>query len=78
MKVWLIVAIVAGLFVLGGLAVVQALDKPVADSSETSTTSPSYSCGASGGSCNGGCTAENNCGMAGCRAATGGSCGCGR
>ncbi|MCA9487738.1 MAG: hypothetical protein KC516_02140 [Nanoarchaeota archaeon] len=26
----------------------------------------------------GGCTANNNCGLAGCQAAAGGSCGCGR
>ena len=79
MKVWMIVAIVAGLFVIGGLAVVQALDKPVDTTEEDITTSQTgtYSCGSSG-SCGGGCTAESNCGYAGCGASTGGSCGCGK
>lgn len=77
MKVWMVVAIIAGLLILGGVAVVQALDKPVADDSVKSsqTSSPSYSCG---GGCGGGCTAEASCGAASCGAKTTGSCGCSR
>ena len=84
MKTWILVAIVAGLFVLGGVAIVQAHNSQVTDQ-ETTQTAPTgtYSCAGYGsGSCNGGCTAENNCGMAECGAVSGtagtGSCGCGR
>jgi hypothetical protein len=83
MKAWLLVTIVAGLLILGGLTVVQALDnsnnqeKPITN---TGTSSGTYSCPyAESGTCGGGCTAGNNCGYSGCAAASGsGSCGCGR
>lgn len=79
MKAWLLVTIVTGLLILGGLTVVQALDN--SNSQEKTTSSEinpgTYSCGNSG-TCNGGCTAKNNCGYSGCAAVSGsGSCGCG-
>jgi hypothetical protein len=87
MKTWLLVAIVTGLLVLGGFAVVQALDTgsqetmPAETNSETSAYSSGYSCGNSGqnsGSCGGGCSAGSNCGYEGCGAVKeSGSCGCG-
>lgn len=83
MKAWLLVTIVAGLLILGGLTLVQALDNSDNQgktTTNTGTSSGTYSCqGYGSGNCNGGCTAENNCGYAGCAAASGsGSCGCGR
>ena len=76
MKILLVVAIVAGLLILGGMAVVQALDKPV-EVETTQIAAPSYSCGGSA-SYDRGCTAGSNCGSSGCGATNGGSCGCGK
>lgn len=68
MNIWVIAAIVVGLLVIAGIAVVSMTGYASADKI------------ASGGckSCNGKCTAESNCGQAGCGAASGGACTCGK
>lgn len=76
MKAWLIVTVITGLLVLGGLAVVQALDKQADQETDTSTNSEYATCGSP--NCNGGCTEQNNCGISTCGAVSGRSCGCGR
>jgi uncharacterized low-complexity protein len=70
MKTWLIVAMIAGLFIFAGIAVVKAVsnDAPI-QQEKVSTCS----------SCGNSCTAENNCGLATCGAVSKtGSCGCGK
>jgi len=64
MNLWIIAAIVVGLLLVAGIAMA------------TFTTADKV---AESGckSCNGKCTAENNCGLATCGAVNGGKCGCG-
>lgn len=66
MNMWIIAGIVV-LLVFGGVAVVNAFT----DTEQELDTASCTSCGNS-------CTAEINCGLAGCGAVSGGSCGCGR
>lgn len=67
MKYWIIaslalILIVAGVFGVNAYRI---------DASDTQT---SIGCG----SCNGGCTGDNNCGLSSCGAANGGECTCGK
>lgn len=68
MNTWVIVGILFGLFVIGGIAAVNAL------SPSEDTEKPITSCA----SCGGKCSAGNNCGLATCGATQGGTCGCGK
>jgi len=65
MNMWIIVGLVAGLLLVGGVAVVNA-----GDSSEQVGQIECSTCENS-------CSAESNCGLATCGAVSGGSCGCG-
>ena len=67
MKIGLIAIVTIAVLLLGTFSVM-ALTKP------STITKTSSGCG----SCNGSCTAEKNCGLAGCEATTGGSCTCGK
>jgi len=67
MNTWIMVGILVGLFVVGGIAAVNAL-------SPSEDAKPITSCS----SCGGKCTAENNCGLATCGATQGKTCGCGK
>ena len=72
MNTWIISAIVAGLLILAGVAVVSTVDaQPEAPSDTIIEASECTSCGNS-------CSLESNCGLASCGAVSGGSCGCGR
>ena len=74
MNIWIIGAIIVGVILLGGIAIIANTQITKADSIEGN------SCGYSSGSgCPyaGKCNAETNCGLAGCGAAQTGSCGCG-
>ena len=65
------------LMIFAALGLLAVAGFVVADSfggEETEEVLPT--CGSS--SCDGGCTAESNCGVASCGAVSGGSCGCGR
>jgi len=75
MKTWIIASIIMGLLVIGGIAVVQAVtDKPV-ETTKTQEATGSPTCTG----CGGGCTAQKNCGLSTCGAASGtGTCGCGK
>jgi len=63
--------VLSSTFLISG-AIAQAEEGP----SETKTYGAGSSCGS--GSCSGSCTAEDNCGVAGCGAVSGGGCGCGK
>jgi len=65
MKIWIIASMLVVL-AIGGFFAVNALQD---DTTKTPTTT---GCG----KCNGSCTAENNCGLAGCGAVNGGECTC--
>lgn len=66
MNLWIIAGLVAGLLIIGGVAVVNAIgDVP------ENTEQIESECGNS-------CSAERNCGLVTCEAVSGGSCGCGR
>lgn len=78
MKTFAILGIIAGVLLIGGVFLASA---NVFGTNEDSTyDQKTTSC--SSGSCpyasTGGCSASNNCGLSGCAAATGGSCGCNR
>ncbi len=70
MNLWIIGAIVAGLLVLGVVAV-NAFDLGNLTSATTSSTS-----GKSCSSCGNSCTKESNCGLQTCGAVSGKTCGC--
>ena len=72
MKTMMIAAIVIGLLVVAGIAMVNAnIDDPTeTQNNAISDASPSCS------GCGNGCSAEKNCGLATCGAVNGGSCGC--
>jgi hypothetical protein len=75
MKTWIIVAMVLGVLVIGGFAIVSAISNSnnAADSTATQTATSSPTCTG----CNGGCTGSNNCGRAECGAVSGTeTCGC--
>ena len=59
---WIIVGIIAGLLIVGGVAVVNA----VTDQAEEVDCE----------NCDNSCSLERNCGKVSCGAVTGGSCGC--
>lgn len=72
MKMWIIATIVMALIVIGAVAIT-TMNVATADTAKTDTTAKSC------GSCNGQCSANNNCGLATCGAVSGsGSCGCGK
>ena len=67
MNTWIIVGIIAGLLIVGGVAVVNAVtaDKP-AEQIDCSD-------------CGNSCSLNNNCGLSTCAAVSGGGgCGCGK
>lgn len=70
----LMIGLVLAVVALAGVAYVYAFSDAPAAPSQTTT------CGAQG--CqfaeNGGCAAQGGCGMAGCAASSGGTCGCGK
>jgi len=68
MNKWIILGIVC-LLVVSSVVFAAVSNK----TTETSQTAVKTGCG----SCNGGCTAEKNCGVATCGAVSGGKCTCG-
>lgn len=66
MNLWIISAVLVGLLVVAGVAVVNALP----DSNASGTAQKSCS------GCGNSCTKESNCGLATCGATNGGTCGC--
>lgn len=85
MKTWIIAsAVIALLLVVGIVAVQFGTADNSAKSTVSATSSTGGGCGCNKastggcGSCNGECTAEKNCGLAGCGAANGGACTCGK
>jgi uncharacterized low-complexity protein len=71
MKMWIVIAVITGLLLFAGIAVVRAVSTN--SGSETATTS-TVSCT----SCGNSCTAESNCGLASCGATQGKACTCGK
>lgn len=71
MNVLAIGAIIAGLLIIGSIAVVNAVN---ADEEILEANTDTISCSTCGNSC----SAERNCGRSTCGAVSGGSCGCGR
>jgi hypothetical protein len=67
---FIVIAVVAGLLLFAGIAVVKA--SSINNSQEKPNNTISCS------SCGGGCTASRNCGLSTCGAVTGGKCGCGK
>jgi len=67
MKYWIIAGLVL-ILIVGGIFGVNAYR------ANASNTQTSVGCG----NCNGGCTAENNCGSSSCGATNGGECTCGK
>ena len=71
MKVWVIVGIVAGLFLLAGIL----LAGNISANNDDTGVKGNIDCS----TCGGGCTQQSNCGLSTCGAVSGtGSCGCGR
>ena len=68
MNMWIITAIIAGLLIIAGVAVV--LNAQTAQATQPTTIKCS--------GCQNGCTADKNCGSATCGAVSGGTCGCGK
>ena len=66
---WVIIALVVGLIVIAGIITVASFTGYV-----TADKVVSGGCQ----SCNGECTADNNCGNPSCGATTGGKCSCGK
>lgn len=66
MNTWLIVAIIAGLMMVAGIAMVNAL------ANNTYKEQQFISCETCGNSC----TLESNCGLSTCGAVSGAGCGC--
>lgn len=79
MKTWIIASLILGVLVIGGFALVSALNSGNTDNSINSDTVNTEASTISCSSCGNGCTAESNCGRATCGAVSGtGTCGCGR
>ena len=78
MKTWIIAAMILGVLVIGGFAVVSAISNSNnADTAKDTGTQATETISCS--SCGNGCTAQSNCGRATCGAVTGtGTCGCGK
>lgn len=73
MNQWILpMAIVALVLAVGAFTFVNAQS----DSASANAPVEKAGCGMAG--CNGGCTAEKNCGSPSCGAANGGTCACGR
>lgn len=70
MKMWIIASAILVLLVVG----IFGANALIFNSNEKIQTSTITGCG----SCNGGCTADNNCGLSSCGAANGGECTCGK
>jgi len=68
MNIWIIVGIIAGVFIIGGFAIGTFV---TADAQQEESQVISYS------TCGNSCTAEGNCGLTNCGAVSSGSCGCG-
>ncbi len=73
MNLWMISAIIAGLLVISGIAIVMNTQPIQAD--ESSPGSCAY--GSADCPYKRTCSAENNCGLSACGTARTGSCGCG-
>ena len=65
MNLWIIASVIVGLLIIGGVAVVNAVE----NNTENTEQIECSTCGNS-------CTAESNCGLSTCGAISGGSCGC--
>lgn len=78
MKTWIIAAIIFGILVIGGFAVVTAIsgsNNVAFSAGDDVAQEKTFSCS----SCGNGCAAGNNCGRSTCGAVSGtGTCGCGR
>jgi len=72
MNMWIISAIIAGLLIIGGIAVATIVNAQ--QEIQPATVIDATECT----SCGNSCTVDNNCGLASCGAVSGGSCGCGR
>jgi hypothetical protein len=70
MKAWMIVAIAVAMLAVAGIVAANLALVGAADSTQQQITSCQ--------SCQGRCTAENNCGLDSCRAAEGKACNCGQ
>lgn len=69
MNAWIIVAIIAGLLMVAGVAVaLTSTGSVIAEDANAKTCT----------SCGGSCSAGSNCGLASCQATQGGTCGCGK
>jgi len=68
MNIWIIAAIIAGLLIVTGIAVVVNAQTTQAEQTKKVECS----------GCGNGCTADANCGLASCGAVNGGTCGCGK
>ncbi|MGY4883986.1 MAG: hypothetical protein ACP5NZ_00205 [Nanobdellota archaeon] len=79
MKTWIIASIMLGVLVIGGFAIVSALNSNNTDISDDGSTTQTVAKTISCSGCGNGCTAESNCGRATCGAVSGtGTCGCGK
>ncbi len=74
MKTLAILAIVAGILLVGGVFVAASIGNP----STKNLSEDSSKCSLESGCPSGGCTKTNNCGLSSCGATKGSSCGCGR
>jgi len=73
MNIWIVTAIIAGLLIIGGIAVASTVDAQQEIQSDTiAEASECTSCGNS-------CSVQSNCGLESCAVVSGGGgCGCGR
>jgi hypothetical protein len=71
MNIWIIGAIVLGVFAIAG-ALITGIGSVNADDNAGITSTKTCT------SCGGSCTAGSNCGLATCGAANGGKCNCGK
>jgi hypothetical protein len=84
MNIWLISAIVVGVLLLGGIAIIASAQITQAQNQQAESgevTGEAKSCGyVSSSECPyaGKCDTNRDCGLAGCGAAQTGGCGCGR
>lgn len=75
MNMFVILAIIVGVLLLGGLAIISIQTTQAQDQVQNQGNSCDYSAACPyGGKCN----AERNCGLSTCGVAKTGSCGCGR
>jgi len=77
MKVWIMVAVLAGLVVFAGIALIIGSQSVVADGVPAESGSCAYGSEGCPYKGTGGCSEGSNCGQNTCAAKYGGGCGCG-